>query len=454
MVTVDDVRLALFRDLDFSPTTAQQPILMSSYRFTLVTGGQQAGKSVVAAKYLETRSLEIQDRPALYWLVGADYERTSAEFEYLRGDFTKLGWLTYASKRVDPGLIILDDDTRIETKSAKDPRRIAQKAPDGIVLCEAGTHELETFHRVRDRVGPMRGWVLLIGTLESSFGWFPALAQQWRGGYDGRKSYVLPSWSNTFLYPGGRFDPEILSMEADSSPEWFNERQAGMASPPQGLVFKEFNPEIHIKPIKWEPDFPVHLWEDPGFGTQSAHALMAAQIINGQVRIFEEFYHRGLITQEIIEMVNKRPWWKGVKFLVSDPNYKDQHHSMTSVAEQWMKETGLYASGDRFKINIGTERLKAFLKPDPVTHEAKIIFDPSCHGILSEFGYEGCPLDGPDKGRVAAYQWKLDRLGSVIGDSPEDKNNHSIKATIYGLIDNFGYGMTIGSDTIRVKRWK
>ena len=42
----------LFDKIGFSATELQRPILNSRKRFTLVAGGEQAGKSMVASKYL------------------------------------------------------------------------------------------------------------------------------------------------------------------------------------------------------------------------------------------------------------------------------------------------------------------------------------------------------------------------------------------------------------------
>ena len=140
-----DVTDYIFSKLDFNPTEKQEPILNCRKRFILVAGGEQAGKSMVASKYLVSRFLET-DEAGLYWLVAADYERTRAEFEYLTQDFAALGVLAEVTKRVDPGRIVLADGTRIETKSAKDPRTLAMRAPNGIIGGEASQLDLETFH--------------------------------------------------------------------------------------------------------------------------------------------------------------------------------------------------------------------------------------------------------------------------------------------------------------------
>ena len=42
----------IYDKVDFKPTELQLPILQSRKRFVLVAGGEQAGKSMVASKYL------------------------------------------------------------------------------------------------------------------------------------------------------------------------------------------------------------------------------------------------------------------------------------------------------------------------------------------------------------------------------------------------------------------
>ena len=63
--------------------------------------------------------------------------------------------------------------------------------------------------------------------------------------------------------------------------------------------------------------------------------------------------------------------------------------------------------------------------------------------------------DGPNPfdGQTRAYRWKTDRDGSILGETPEDKYNHAIKAFIYGIIDKYGYGYLQNRERIRVRRW-
>ena len=444
--TTPKLRDFLYERVEFEPTEEQLVILNSTYRFNLVAGGEQAGKSVVASKYLLSRLME-NEGPGLYWLVAADYERTRAEFEYLLQDFATLGLLKSASKRVDPGYMVLADGTRIETKSAKDPRTLAMRAPNGILGCEASQLDMETFFRLRGRCAPKRGWMFLAGTFEGSLGWYPQMYTAWAAGADPEaRAYSLPSWTNKYLYPGGREDPEIQRLKEVASDDFYMERIEGKPSPPKGLVFSEFRPDQHVVDVEYQPNIPVHLWMDPGYA--GGYAVEVVQVQGEQIQVIDEIYEVGLVTDEIIDIAKSRPWWPDVKFGVIDIA-GNQHQAMAAPAEVWLEQAGLYLSSQKVKINEGTERLKGWLKIDPRTHAPRIVFSPKCIGIMSEFGMAPNPFDG----QTRAYRWKTDREGNIVGDTPEDKYNHGVKAIIYGLIDRFGYSYVQGHDRIKVRRW-
>jgi len=101
----------------------------------------------------------------LYWLVAQDYSRTEQEFLYIQEFLDKLGWSYEASKRVDPGIIQIAGGFTIETKSAQDSRKLAAKAPDGVLICEASQVDYEAYLRSRGRVAEKRGWVMMSGCL-------------------------------------------------------------------------------------------------------------------------------------------------------------------------------------------------------------------------------------------------------------------------------------------------
>ena len=216
--------------------------------------------------------------------------------------------------------------------------------------------------------------------------------------------------------------------------------------PPRGLVFNEFRASIHSKEVDYIPGEPVHVWIDPGYA--GGYAVEAVQIINDDVRVFDEVYEIGLVTEEIIDIVMTKPWWQDVQYGVIDIA-GNQHQAMPAPAEVWLHNSGLYMASQKIAINDGTERLKSFLKVNPLSGYPRLTIDSHCKGILSEFGAGPNPFDG----QTRAYRWKMDRDGNIVGNTPEDKYNHGVKALIYGLIHQFGYGYSSDRKKIRVKHW-
>ena len=457
----------LFDRLKEYPHPGQEKILLAKYLFILVTGGDQGGKSWTAAILFFIRWLEdmAQRQPCeypslcnghpdgtkceatlLYWLVGADYMQTTKEFEYILNNLRIMGFNPDPSKNVNPGHINLfqvgpDGQTlldkpilRIETKSATDNYQLSRDRPHGQIGCEAGMLDIRTYERMRGRTAPARGWMFLIGSIEKAQPWYPQLRRLWAHGFEDRISFMLPSPENLFLYPMGYNDPAILALKKDASDDWFMERIMGQDAPPEGLVFKDFSPDIHIRDVKYIPGEKVYLANDPGYGRSSAHAIVVYHRIDGQLQGFDEIYEQGLTTKEIITICKKREWWKEEKVLVSDPHYKDAHHSMGSVAEEWQKEASLYASGTKVQINHGTDRLKSIMKPDPINGRPGIVWSPECKGILSEYGAVPSPITG----LFTPYRWRISSSGEIVGNTPHDEYNHSIKATIYLIVDLFG----------------
>ena len=137
----------IFNLVNYVPTEAQAVIHVDESRNKEVAGGERAGKSVTNEKellkhwYIDVPALP-KGYKALYWLLGDDYAACKGEWDYAVEDFTKLEVLARPpTKNIDPGEIVLQDGTRIITKSARYPEKIATEAPDGILIYETSLRD-------------------------------------------------------------------------------------------------------------------------------------------------------------------------------------------------------------------------------------------------------------------------------------------------------------------------
>ncbi len=446
----------LMEMIGFEPTGGEQAAILRCRKpYKLVVGGAQGGKSIVSSADFIIHLFEDKTRrpneQLLYWLLAADYDRTRAEFGYIAEFLSRIGEKTgftvEQSKIVNPGFIELKAGkkviARIETKSGKDPRTLAMYAPHGIIGCEASQLDLESYHKCLERLAPRNGWLLLAGTYESSLGWYPGLAAAWEHGGTHEQTFRLPTPSNRVLFPEGEDDPKLKRLKAESPDAFYKERIMGIAAPPTGLVFDEFRADIHIRPVEYDPSLPVFVWADPGYG--HAYAVEVAQVApGGRIHVFDEIYERGIVVEDIINMCIRRPWWQNPhKKLVIDPHFAQQHPGQRSQAEIWIEKTALVPYGTKIKISDGVDRLKSYMKVDPVSGKPGILINPNCRGILGELGAYPNKFDG----QTHVYRWKTDSEGNTVGEDPDQKWNDGISAVIYGIVEEFGLVQSLGSHT-------
>ena len=422
------VKAHIFESLGYSPSPIQAEAHFSSARIKLVAGGERGGKSLWAAMELVGDWANGQ----LYWLVGADYEQCRPEFSYIMDNLGKLKVISNVSYPKEGSLrLVLGTGAEIVTRSAKEPEKLGGAAPDGILICEVGLLSYEAFLRVRGRLAEKRGWLAMSGSFESSLGYFPELYTRWQiDNPDEARSFSLPSWENRVIYPGGRDDPEILALERMYPHDRFQERFAGVPCPPSGLVLKEFRVTLHCGDYQFDPNEPVYLWVDPGYA--GAYAVEVAQIKADAVYIIDEIYERGLTTEEIIEVCQVKPWWYKVSGGAIDIAGR-QHQAMPSAEEVWRVKGKVALDSRKIGIIDGIDRLRTFLKPNPITGKPNFFVNYKCRGLIAEMGGGVSPIEG-----MGMWRYKTDRTGAIISEVPEDKNNHSVKAVIYGLCSHFG----------------
>ena len=472
----------LFDQVGYTPTAGQLPIVLYDGRFLLVTGGLQSGKTETFTKiFLPRWNLDIQkwqpcviqgkapgecrkgyhegpehshlingkcDPTLLYWLVGSEYIMCEEEYNRIFYDLDSLVSGVTHSARVDaPGHIQVkfpgekQPRMRIDIKSeARPDRAFSRVSPHGIGALEAGQLSYSTFQHLNSRTIGRNAWFFLIGTIEEAQPWFPSMGEAWMLGEDDRQSYELPTPSNTFLFPLGDDDPEIIRMKAENPDEFFMTRIMGKRVPPKGLVFKEFNIGVHIREdVKFVSGEIVYIWEDPGYQRgKSAHAIYLGHKIEGQYRIFDELHEFETLTEDVIH------WWQQHEAhttdvrLSIDPFYKDQHHAMGSVADEWLKLEGLSTSIDNKRVDVrhSDDRLAQYLHVNPLTKKPGIVFSPKCKGIISEFG--ATPSPHSKQGEVLAYRWKTGDDGQNIGTRPVSEHCDGIRAIEAGLVDNEG----------------
>ena len=436
-------RLHLWRLAGYHPSPIQWEAHTNPARLKLIAGGERGGKSYSAAMELISR----HHLGELYWLIGPDYNLTRPEFKYLVEFFQKIGAiedLSMPNSQFQPCSMRLKGGIEIATITAKDAQKIAGRAPDGILGCEAAQLDFEVYLKMLGRLSEKNGWLWLSGTFEhdSYLSWYAEQFEKWSVDNDENgRAFSLPTWANTAVYPGGLDDPKIKELIAKSpSEEWFLERYAGIPCPPPTAVFKEFKISLHVdnkgdravyrpfkldpqgapiknkkgKPIPWEVELAI----DPGFN--GAYAVIALQVDGPMVYVIDEVYKQYTKAEDIIEECKKRPWWANVSRGVIDIA-GTQQHGLASHWEVWNTYANVWLESVRVDIVPGIHRLRSFLE---TPNGPRIMYNPACKSSIKEY---------------TLYRYRGVEEGKVTNEKPIDSFNHACKALSYWLVARYGF---------------
>lgn len=374
--------------------------------------------------------------------MGPDYEQATPEFDYMVDMLAQLGAFKsprdVSRPKIGKCTAITKSGQIIETKTSAEIQKLASKAPDGVIMCEAAQHSYMSYLKCVGRVAERRGWLILCGTFEGSSNWYADLFDEWAvDNPEGGIAFSLPSWGNTFVYPGGRNDPEILQLERALRrvPGLFEERIAATPVPPIGLVFREFRRSIHIsEDAKYDSRLPVYLAIDPSDGS-APYAVGAYQFKackcgpHSEDRIeqaycIDEIYETGKNAEEVIREAQHRPWWRNVKGGAIDVEAPDDK-------KRWLAFGKVPLKAAKIPQLHGIRRLKSFLHYDVdekglITNYPHLMFNVNCEGIQYEFRkYKR--KDPKDEDAIPAEV------------PPRDQPNHHIKAAWYLLVARYGF---------------
>jgi len=305
-----------------------------------------------------------------YWIVGPEYSDAEKEFRVVYNGLKRLGVDfdrpgTYNNPQSgDMHISLWAGLYQVHAKSAKYPETLVGEGLSGIVLSEAAKlKELTWTKYLRPTLADFRGWSFMGSTPEGR-NWF---YRAWEAGQDPLRpdwdSWRAPAWANPFVYRDmavfGReadeavktlqalvrsrqlpkelpvtwplrrlvsdeawanaqertwqkvgialgLDPEIVSLALDLSEETFNQEEAALFNEFVGRVFKEFDEEIHVADLEYDPGWATYATLDYGFTNPFVWLLIQVSPHGDNIRILDEYYERGRTTREAIAEIRAR----------------------------------------------------------------------------------------------------------------------------------------------------
>jgi len=417
-----------FDKTEYRPHRGQQIIHYDNTRHRVLCNGRRWGKTMLGGKESECLAFvrNWRGEPMRGWIIGPEYSDCEKEFRIIYDTFKKLGIDTVSSKflnNVENGNMHIR--TRwgfdIECRSARHPESLVGEGLDFVLLVEAGRHRRRMFgDYVRPALSDKRGMSLMSGVPEdasenSLLYWAYNRGQdptktQWR-------SWRMPSWTNTIVFPGGRNDPEILEAEDDLTEDEFRRQYGGEFIQRQGRVMKEWDDEDHVADIRYNPDWPLYAAVDYGYTNDWVWLWIQVDPWEKFVYVIGEHRFRMRDTEDIARNELKdHPLTQKLVAIYADPAAPDD----SAILRRHLGVPVKTNTGGELKVRLRLIRSALKLRPErlPDDHPDKkpgLQVDRRCTKLIWEMR-EG-------------YRWP-ESHSDMRNDSemPLDKDNHGPEA--------------------------
>lgn len=406
---------ALFRELKYTPHQGQRKIHRSTARHRVNDAGRRFGKSMMGGHELTLLAMQAYHQQAYLkdvgqqkriWVVGPNYDDAEREFRVLWNDVKRLelpkdhpGSYYTAGQAGAHTLSLWENTFIVECRSADHPDSLDGEGLDFIILAEAAKMKRSVWTKyLRPSLADKRGGTLWNSTPEGKNYFYDA----WQRGQDPKQtawaSWKHPSWVNDIIFPGGRNDPEILAMEEEMSAIKFQQEAGAEFSEYVGRVFGDWDEELHVQNISYDPKLPLYGAVD--YGYTNPNVWLALQVDEwDNVYVIGEYYESGKDATDFADDMDRWPLARKAVAFYPDPASPGD----TRILEKKLKVRAKGSTGGELKHRL--EYIRRWLKPGPAhapeeKQKPKLFVDRSCKNLIREFDsyrYPDDPGDDSDK---------------------------------------------------------
>lgn len=431
------VRRALVKEkiwpkANYVPHPGQVEMHRSRHRHRVSDLGRRAGKSKYGGmeilpkaleaftlqKYLE--DMQLQRRG---WIVGPNYDDAEREFrvfwdvaKMLKMPLDKPG--SYYDARTGNMVASLWGGRFIlECRSAAHPESLDGEGLDFVLMVEAAKLKSSVWDKfIRPAIADKQGETIWTSTPEGKNHFY----QKYLWGQDPKRpdwmSWQMPSWVNTHVFPGGRSDPEIIAMEEEMTEAAFNQEIGADFTEFVGRVFPDFDADIHVKALPYNPRWPLYACCDYGWTNPFVWLLLQVDVFDnvyviGEYRCTERDINEIAVTlqHDFMSGLSKK-----AKVLFPDPAEPGDSRVLGD-------KLGLKVNGDtggelKYRLEMIREHLKMRPETAPVENqEPRLWIDPTCYGLIEEM-------------EVYRYPEKKEDVTKEHPELPMDKDDHGPEA--------------------------
>ena len=421
----------LWKAIGYKPHDKQLEFHTSNARFKVPVCGRRFGKSRMAAAEIEPYLLGVE--PTRGWIVGPEYKTGEKEFRYLWQDviltmkLKQLGLVKRAAYNMRTGEMYIEmaNGSRVDVMSAEHADGLVGEGLHWLIVSEAAKQSPQIWEKyLRPALADYKGKAIFPSTPEG-FNWYYDV---YKLGQDDRyqewDSWRYPSWENPYVYPGGFDDPEIQGqMRTPDDPHFWQEIGADFRSV-VGLIYPEWDAQKHVRPVEYNPAWPVDIAYDPGFANAFA-GLYIQQDPMDTLHVIGEHYEKQKTRYQNVELMRDHCEAQGWAIRCA---YGDAADPDTAATFRQLMGVPAVAMEEAKEWSRGVDAVKDVLAA-PGSGESRLQVDVKCENFRREI--EQYKTRQPPRGRDPRENLK---------EEPQKKDDHLMDAFRYYVMHKFVIG--------------
>lgn len=420
------VNRVLWKAIGYEPHPKQLEFHASTARFKVAVCGRRFGKSRMAAAEVEPLIMQPGTRG---WIVGPEYKIGEKEFRYIWDDLIvkmKLGpQMKRKAYNVRTGEMYIETPwgSRVDVMSADHPDSLVGEGLDWVIVSEAAKQRADVWEKyLRPALADKHGTAIFPSTPEG-FNWFYERYQEGQAGrHHEWESWQYPSWENPYVYPDGFDDAEVQSQLRTPNDAWFWQELGADFRSVVGLVYPEWDEEIHVKKHTFNPAWENYHGYD--FGYTNPYVCLDIQVSPSEdIYVWREYYEAGNSRSKNAHNVQARPNPEGYR---RDGGFGDS--ADPDAIQELCAAAGPTIGFDTAKDWMrGVQEVKEFLRTKE--GHSRLFVDPSCVNTISEFN--GYRIKPPTK---------RGDPGANLKEEADKRLDHCMDALRYFVMHKFVLG--------------